>query len=335
MRIVCRPLRLEPFFDYDLIASLTPGYVGADLLALATRAGLLAVTRLIQKKQENALMGSANSSSSVSDLMLEDGLIMQIDIDLSQKNDDEEVASSPNIIEPMDISNLSKEQENLNTKDAEASVSTAPGDNTSEQNTKEATTTTTTTTSEVPTNSEDANKPTEVKNDETSKNAEEKAPESAVENNPETNAEAPKSDDANPDAPVPVDFSTNETLGGALLKNDEIKHRMGLETMFKWLSDNNTLVTKKDMINLYITAENFKEAIKLVQPSAKREGFITVPDVTWNDIGSLRDIREELNLAILAPVKFPNRLKQLGITAPSGVLLCGPPGKNNFITNVV
>lgn len=332
MRIVCRPLRLEPFFDYDLIASLTPGYVGADLLALATRAGLLAVTRLIQKKQENALMGSANSSSSVSDLMLEDGLIMQIDIDLSQKNDDEEVASSPNIIEPMDISSLSKEQENQNAeaKDAEASASTAPGDNTTEQNTKEATTTT----SELPTNSEDTNKPTEVKNDETSKNTEEKAPESAAENNPETNAEAAKSDDANPDAPVPVDFSTNETLGGALLKNDEIKHRMGLETMFKWLSDNNTLVTKKDMINLYITAENFKEAIKLVQPSAKREGFITVPDVTWNDIGSLRDIREELNLAILAPVKFPNRLKQLGITAPSGVLLCGPPGKNNFITNV-
>lgn len=306
--------------------------MGADLLALATRAGLLAVTRLIQKKQENALMGSANSSSSVSDLMLEDGLIMQIDIDLSQKNDDEEVASSPNIIEPMDISSLSKEQENQNAeaKDAEASASTALGDNTTEQNTKEATTTT----SELPTNSEDTNKPTEVKNDETSKNTEDKAPESAAENNPETNAEAAKSDDANPDAPVPVDFSTNETLGGALLKNDEIKHRMGLETMFKWLSDNNTLVTKKDMINLYITAENFKEAIKLVQPSAKREGFITVPDVTWNDIGSLRDIREELNLAILAPVKFPNRLKQLGITAPSGVLLCGPPGKNNFITIV-
>jgi len=40
----------------------------------------------------------------------------------------------------------------------------------------------------------------------------------------------------------------------------------------------------------------------------------------------LSDIREELKLAILAPVKFPARLKILGLSSPSGVLLCGPPG---------
>ena len=36
-----------------------------------------------------------------------------------------------------------------------------------------------------------------------------------------------------------------------------------------------------------------------MQPSAKREGFATVPDVTWDDVGALEDIREELSLAIL------------------------------------
>lgn len=64
----------------------------------------------------------------------------------------------------------------------------------------------------------------------------------------------------------------------------------------------------------------------MLSKPAKREGFITVPDVTWDDIGSLRNIREELQLAVLAPVKFPEKLKALGLTAPSGVLLCGPPG---------
>lgn len=75
-----------------------------------------------------------------------------------------------------------------------------------------------------------------------------------------------------------------------------------------------------------ITIEDFMEAVKVVQPSSKREGFITIPDVTWADVGSLQDIREELQLAVLAPVKFPEKLVTLGLTAPSGVLLCGPPG---------
>lgn len=40
-------------------------------------------------------------------------------------------------------------------------------------------------------------------------------------------------------------------------------------------------------------------ALKTCQPSAKREGFATVPDVTWDDIGSLKDVREELKMSIM------------------------------------
>ena len=46
-----------------------------------------------------------------------------------------------------------------------------------------------------------------------------------------------------------------------------------------------------------------KAALKIVQPSAKREGFATVPGVSWADVGALADIREELQLSILAPVR--------------------------------
>ena len=42
-----------------------------------------------------------------------------------------------------------------------------------------------------------------------------------------------------------------------------------------------------------------QDALRVVQPSAKREGFATVPDVTWEDVGALESIREELSLAIL------------------------------------
>lgn len=48
----------------------------------------------------------------------------------------------------------------------------------------------------------------------------------------------------------------------------------------------------------------FQEALRFVQPSAKREGFATVPDVTWDDIGALQDVREELQLAILVCIKL-------------------------------
>lgn len=99
-----------------------------------------------------------------------------------------------------------------------------------------------------------------------------------------------------------------------------------LEKMLNLLLDHSNPLPDEELDSLCIEREDFIESLKSVQPSAKREGFITVPDVTWNDIGSLGDIREELKLAILAPVKFPLRLKLLGLNAPSGVLLCGPPG---------
>ncbi|XP_021704551.1 ribosome biogenesis ATPase RIX7-like [Aedes aegypti] len=99
-----------------------------------------------------------------------------------------------------------------------------------------------------------------------------------------------------------------------------------LEKMMNLLLDHSNPLPDDELETLCIERADFLESLKSVQPSAKREGFITVPDVTWNDIGSLGDIREELKLAILAPVKFPQRLKLLGLSSPSGVLLCGPPG---------
>ena len=78
--------------------------------------------------------------------------------------------------------------------------------------------------------------------------------------------------------------------------------------------------------NISITFSDFRRAVSRVVPSAKREGFATVPDVTWDDIGALEKIREELSLAIIAPIKNPVRFARLGLSRPSGVLLTGPPG---------
>ena len=54
-----------------------------------------------------------------------------------------------------------------------------------------------------------------------------------------------------------------------------------------------------DLEGLCVTMDDFLEAVKNVQPSAKREGFATVPDVGWGDIGALGTIREEVSVSAL------------------------------------
>ncbi|NXN05630.1 NVL protein, partial [Sylvia borin] len=83
---------------------------------------------------------------------------------------------------------------------------------------------------------------------------------------------------------------------------------------------------EEQLQKLCIEMNDFIVALSSVQPSAKREGFVTIPDVTWEDIGALEDVREELTMAILAPVRNPEQFKALGLTTPAGVLLAGPPG---------
>ena len=77
---------------------------------------------------------------------------------------------------------------------------------------------------------------------------------------------------------------------------------------------------------LAVVAQDFQVALPKVQPSSKREGFATIPETTWEDIGALRAVREELLTAIVEPISHPERYARVGITAPTGVLLWGPPG---------
>lgn len=85
-------------------------------------------------------------------------------------------------------------------------------------------------------------------------------------------------------------------------------------------------LSDEDWNRLKITNDDFDAALKVVKPCAMREGFITVPDVKWSDIGSLQNIREELELAVLSHVKHPELLEKLGLNFSAGLLLFGPPG---------
>ncbi|CAG9788296.1 unnamed protein product [Diatraea saccharalis] len=98
-----------------------------------------------------------------------------------------------------------------------------------------------------------------------------------------------------------------------------------LDEVFNLLEDTKPYSLDK-LSGLSICQEDFLKALKTTKPCSVREGIVTVPDVTWDDVGSLNQVRKDLQLAVLAPVKYPEQLKKLGLAAASGVLLCGPPG---------
>lgn len=99
-----------------------------------------------------------------------------------------------------------------------------------------------------------------------------------------------------------------------------------LTTLHNFLTSFPSPLTPTQLAPLSITLNDFLTALPKIQPSSKREGFATVPDVTWADIGALHSIRVELQMAIVQPIKHPELYASVGITAPTGVLLWGPPG---------
>lgn len=75
-----------------------------------------------------------------------------------------------------------------------------------------------------------------------------------------------------------------------------------------------------------VSMDDFSIALERIQPSAKREGFAVIPDVTWSDIGALKEVRHELRLAVVEPLRQPELYFSVGLIYPAGVLLWGPPG---------
>lgn len=302
LKIVCKKLRLEEPFNFDDLAVLTPGYVGADLLALAMRAATIAVKRafsfkdLQRKPQEDENVeerGEPNENGNKVDLVVADSTdeAQQMDVDPVAVNETTRGATETAIPPINEVIGDAKAPvtENKNPEDEAMAV-------------HEHTT----------------GQPMEEGALQEQKTLEEKFEQSKL------------SEEENKELTVPEGtpaIGSNEQPPAKDKPASKQEHQHTLGEMLEWLNgENKNPLSEKEIEALRVTMADFKAAVAVVQPSAKREGFITVPDVTWDDIGSLRDIRDELKLAILAPVKYPKKLELLGLQSPSGVLLCGPPG---------
>ncbi|HON81003.1 MAG TPA: CDC48 family AAA ATPase [Methanoregulaceae archaeon] len=77
---------------------------------------------------------------------------------------------------------------------------------------------------------------------------------------------------------------------------------------------------------LRVTGTDFDEARRHVEPSAMREVLVEIPDVTWEDVGGLEEVKQELKEAVEWPLKYPGVFEKLQTKPPKGILLFGPPG---------
>ena len=77
---------------------------------------------------------------------------------------------------------------------------------------------------------------------------------------------------------------------------------------------------------MVIEMNDFKEALREIEPSALREVLIEIPRVTWDDVGGLGEIKQQLREAVEWPLNKPEVFKRMGIKPPRGILLYGPPG---------
>jgi len=97
-------------------------------------------------------------------------------------------------------------------------------------------------------------------------------------------------------------------------------------TLRKYLANKDLRNLPSNLDDIAISMEDFYEALKEIEPSAIREVYVEVPDVSWDDIGGLHDVKQELIQTIEWPFKYKELFTLAKCTPPKGIILYGPPG---------
>ncbi|KAF5770163.1 putative vesicle-fusing ATPase [Helianthus annuus] len=119
-------------------------------------------------------------------------------------------------------------------------------------------------------------------------------------------------------------------------KNMKLSEDVDLEKISK---ETHGYVEKMDVIDLEdesidaeilnsmaVTNEHFSTALGTSNPSALRETVVEVPNVSWEDIGGLENVKRELQETVQYPVEHPEKFEKFGMSPSKGVLFYGPPG---------
>ena len=82
---------------------------------------------------------------------------------------------------------------------------------------------------------------------------------------------------------------------------------------------------------MVVKMEDFTSAYREITPTAMREVYVEVPQVKWDQVGGLKQVKQELMESVEWPLKKPEVFKRMGINPPRGILLYGPPGSGKTL----
>ena len=131
------------------------------------------------------------------------------------------------------------------------------------------------------------------------------------------------------DEAVDLDALADETYGfvGADLESLAKEAAMSALRRIRKDIDLDAEVIPPDVLDrIEVSPSDFDAALRTTEPSAMREVFVEIPAVTYDDVGGLEDVKEELVRAIEWPLKYPRSFEHLHTNPPKGILLYGPPG---------
>ena len=75
-----------------------------------------------------------------------------------------------------------------------------------------------------------------------------------------------------------------------------------------------------------VRMDDFRLAIREIEPSALREIYVEIPDVSWESVGGLTEIKDRLKESVEWPLTKPELFEHFGIKPPRGIVLFGAPG---------
>ncbi len=75
-----------------------------------------------------------------------------------------------------------------------------------------------------------------------------------------------------------------------------------------------------------VRMDDFRHAIKDIEPSALREIYVEIPKVTWEEVGGLQEVKDRLKESVEWPLTKPELFEHFGIKPPRGIVLFGAPG---------
>jgi transitional endoplasmic reticulum ATPase len=85
-------------------------------------------------------------------------------------------------------------------------------------------------------------------------------------------------------------------------------------------------VPRETLNKIEVTMEDFLDVLKEMEPSAMREVFVEVPNVSWQDVGGLEEVKQELKEAVEWPLTYKRLFRHAHAVPPKGIFLYGPPG---------